>query len=121
MSWTEASFTTPTSTMFSPLLFSRWYSKSIGLPSVPFVIIFFSSVIAGLNLSMKPTVRIFPALSASLIRSCASFTVLVIGFSTNVWTPALRVLLATAKWVEAGVQIVTPSGLSFSSISSTLV
>ena len=54
------------------------------------------------------------------MRSCASFTVLVIGFSTNVFTPALRVLLATAKWVEAGVQIVTPSGFSFSSSSSTL-
>ena len=76
--------------------------------------IFFSSVMAGLNLSMKPTVRILFAFSASSISSCASFTVLVIGFSTNVWTPARRVLLATAKCVEAGVQMVTPSGLSFS-------
>ncbi len=43
------------------------------------------------------------------------------GFSTKVLNPPFSVLLATAKWVEAGVQTVTPSGFSFSRRSSTLV
>ena len=50
--------------------------------------------------------------------SSPSFSVLVIGFSTKVLTPAPSVLDATARWVEAGVQTLTPSSLSCLSISS---
>ena len=115
MSCTEASFTTPTSVMLSPLLFSLSYWKSIGLPRLPSLVSFFSSEMAGLNLSMNPTVSIFPEASAILISSSPSWTELVIGFSTKVLIPARRVFDATETWVA----MVTPSSASLRIISST--
>jgi hypothetical protein len=48
-----------------------------------------------------------------------SLRVVVIGFSTKVWIPAERALVAMEKCVDAGVHIVTPSSSSALSISSS--
>ena len=66
---------------------------------------------------MNPTVSVLLALFAASMRVSPSLIVVVIGFSTKAWTPAASACEAMAKWVDAGVQMVTASRSSFFSIS----
>src|SRR3989344_2944370 len=116
MSWMARSIVTPTSMTLEGNGLSLWQWALYILPSSFFSILFFNSIITGLNLSMWPIITLIFFSSDFFIISDASASFAAIGFSMSVGIFLLIVSIETSLWYFVGTQTETASIFSESNI-----